>query len=83
MAQSPSFTALALRPGVVRRALNTALLVGTLLALINHGDALLIGQFDGQRLLKILLTYLVPYGVATYAAVGALRDRARREESIG
>ncbi len=68
------FFALARRADVVRRALRTALLVGTILMLINHGDALVVGDVDGPRLLRIVLTFLVPYGVATYASVQALRQ---------
>jgi hypothetical protein len=63
---------LARRRDIVHRATKVALIVGTLLLLINHGDALLAGQLDGRRILKILLTYLVPYGVSTYASVRAL-----------
>jgi hypothetical protein len=63
---------LATRRDVVRRATKVAILVGTILLAINHGDALLMGQLDGVRLTKILLTYLVPYLVSTYAAVDAL-----------
>ncbi len=60
----------ALRPAVVRRSLGVALVVGTLLIAINQGDRLLAGQ--GLDLMKALLTYIVPYGVATYGAVSAL-----------
>lgn len=68
----PHWWRLAVRRDVVRRATKVALLVGTLLLIINHGDALLMGQLDGVRLAKILLTYLVACAVSTYAAVGAL-----------
>ena len=51
------------------RSAKVALVVGTLLALINHGDKLLDGGFDMEALLKICLTYLVPYAVATWSAV--------------
>ena len=67
------FLTFALRPDVVRRALRIALVVGTLLVAINHGAALLSGQLDLTRLMQIGLTYLVPYGVSTYASVQALR----------
>jgi hypothetical protein len=40
-----------------------------MLALINHGDRLVAGSVDGEAALKILLTYLVPYGVSTWASV--------------
>ena len=53
--------------GVPRRSLFVALVVGTVLNLINQGDALL-GETP-INWLKIILTYLVPYAVCTYGAV--------------
>jgi hypothetical protein len=66
----------AMSGGVPRRALGVALAVGTILNLINQGDAL----FAGQPLdwTKLLLTYLVPYCVATYGAVSFQLAAARR-----
>lgn len=64
-----SWLDVALRPDIVRRSLRVALLVGTILALINHGDRLLAGSVDGEAALKIFLTYLVPYCVSTWASV--------------
>ena len=53
--------------GVPRRSFAVALIVGTILNLINQGDTL----FGGVplNLTKLLLTYVVPYCVATYGAV--------------
>jgi hypothetical protein len=53
--------------GVPRRSLGVAFIVGTILNLINQGDALL--AFHGLSPTKAALTYLVPYCVATYGAV--------------
>jgi hypothetical protein len=55
--------------GVPRRSLVVALVVGSILNLINQGDAL----FEGARLnlVKLMLTFAVPYLVATYGAVTA------------
>ena len=53
--------------GVPRRSFAVALIVGTILNLINQGDALF-GQ-DHLNLTKIVLTFAVPYCVATYGAV--------------
>jgi len=75
VAESPGFLALALRGDVVRRALLFALVVGTLLIAINHGDALLAGDLGPRRLLKMGLTVLVPYAVSTLSSVSALRAR--------
>lgn len=63
----------ALRPDILRRSLLTALVVGTLLALINHGDRLLTGELDRGAVAKMLLSYAVPFAVASWSAVQALR----------
>jgi hypothetical protein len=65
---------IALEPSVVKRALRTMLVVGAILIAINHGDALLSGQLDAERVFKIALTLLVPYGVSTTSSVAALRS---------
>ena len=67
--------AVALRPAVVRRSFNVALVVGSLLIAINQGDRIVAGE--GVDLMKTLLTYLVPYCVATYGAVSALLSEGR------
>jgi hypothetical protein len=71
---------LALDGAVVRRALRTAVWVGSILIAINHGDALLRGDVDGARLFRICLTVLVPYGVSTTSSVAALRSVPRSPE---
>ena len=53
--------------GIPRRSLAVALVVGAILNLINQGDSIL-GRGDVD-LTKAILTFLVPYGVATYGAV--------------
>ena len=65
---------LALERTVVRRALRTAVIVGSVLIAINHGDALLRGDVDGYRAFRIALTVLVPYAVSTTSSVAALRS---------
>ena len=62
------------RRGVVIRALKTAAVVGVLLITINHGDALLRGEFSSVRLFKMGLTFCVPYMVATFSSVGAIHQ---------
>ena len=61
--------------GVPRRSLVVALIVGTVLNLINQGDAMLSGM--PIDLTKLLLTYLVPYFVSTYGAVSYRLHAAR------
>ena len=60
-----------LRKRGVRRSLTVALVVGTALNLINQGDALLIA--GAIVWWKLLLTYLVPFGVASYGSYAAHR----------
>lgn len=57
----------AVSEGVPRRSLAVALIVGTILNLINQGDVLL--GTAKLNLLKLVLTYAVPYCVSTYGAV--------------
>jgi hypothetical protein len=60
------------RSGVVRRALLVALVVGTLLTLINQGDALIAAR--GLNWLKAVLTYLVPFCVSMHGALSVRRQ---------
>jgi type VI protein secretion system component VasK len=71
--------ALATSASVVRRATIVALVVGTILVIINHGDAIARGDLSVGRLLRIALTMMVPYCVSTYSSVSALRASAREQ----
>ncbi|HUT51311.1 MAG TPA: nitrate/nitrite transporter NrtS [Alphaproteobacteria bacterium] len=75
--QRPPLSAIIFNPGIVRRSLIVAIIVGTILNLIAQGDFLL----DGQPLnfWKICLTYCVPYCVATYGAVSARLETYRKQ----
>lgn len=64
--------------GIPMRSLSVAIVVGTILNLINQGDALL-GMMP-LNWTKILLTYVVPYAVSTYGAV-SYRLACRSPES--
>ena len=71
--------ALATSRSVVQRATVVALVVGSILVIINHGDAIVRGDLSAGRLLRIALTIAVPYCVSTYSSVSALRDAAGRQ----
>ncbi|MDK8462307.1 nitrate/nitrite transporter NrtS [Marinobacter sp. SS13-12] len=58
---------LAVRDGTPVRAAKLALVVGTLLVLINQWEAV-VGEPE-VNWLKVLLTYCVPYLVSTYTSV--------------
>ena len=70
----PTFIAVAIQPAVVRRALGYAVVVGAVLVAINHGDVLLAGLASPKLLMKIGLTFCVPYCVSTASSVGAIRN---------
>ena len=60
---------------VALRSLMVAALIGTILNAINQGPELLAGKSVDS--LKVLLTYAVPFFVASYGAYSAFRTRPR------
>ena len=60
----------ALSGAYLRRSLLVMLVVGSILNVINQGDALF--HAGAVNMPKLLLTYLVPFCVATYGAATAL-----------
>ncbi len=62
-----------LHPPMLRRSLIVALIVGTILTLLNQGDNLFSGNWSNALYWKIPLTYCVPFLVATYGALTAAR----------
>jgi hypothetical protein len=65
-----------LRPPIVTRSLWVALVVGTILNLINQGDRLAAGApLDWG---KLALTYAVPFLVASFGAWAALSSKRHR-----
>ena len=71
----------AMSDGVPRRSLYVALTVGTVLNLINQGDALL--GMASVNWLKVVLTYCVPYAVCTYGAVSYQLKQAEAPRERG
>ena len=65
------FFQLAFGDGTPKKALMTALVVGTILTTINHGDVILRGE--SINYFKILLTYCVPFCVTTRGAIHGKR----------
>ncbi len=65
---------------LLRNAIGTGLVVGTLQTAINQGNVLLDGRFPAELYWKIPLTYSVPYMVATWAALKISYMRRERRE---
>jgi hypothetical protein len=68
----------ALTGGVPRVSFWAAVIVGTILNLINQADQVFAGK--PLNFTKLVLTYLVPYFVATYGAV-SFRLQAEQGET--
>ncbi|MBT6205432.1 MAG: nitrate/nitrite transporter NrtS [Rhodospirillaceae bacterium] len=62
--------------GTPKKAFLTALVVGTILTLINHGDLIFAGEMPS--LWKVGLTYCVPFCVTTWGAVAGKHALWRR-----
>ena len=58
---------------MLRRSIIAALVVGTVLTLLNQGDVLISGGWNASLYWKIPLTYCVPFMVATYGALSNSR----------
>ena len=54
---------------MLRRSLIVAVVVGTILTLLNQGDILFSGSWNSALYWKVPLTYCVPFSVATYGAL--------------
>lgn len=70
-----TFVAYCIERDTLLRSIRTALVVGTILALINHGQDLFAGQFSWHWAAPMLITYLVPFAVATYGQVKGKQQR--------
>ena len=68
MSHFKTYCDIAISKNVIQRALKVSLIVGTTLNFINQGDSLLTLNLENINLLKLVLTYFVPYGVTTYTA---------------
>lgn len=66
---------IARRRPIVMRGLKYGIVVGSILIVINHGNALVEGTVDTARLIQMILTMLVPYCVSTASSVGVVLDQ--------
>ena len=71
------------RRETVVRAIKVAVIVGPILIIINHHDALLSLELHRHLYVKIALTFLVPYCVSAYSSASAYcADELRSNEAI-
>jgi hypothetical protein len=60
---------IAVSPIVIKKALLTSFVVGSILVCINQGDLILYGNWNTNLYWKIPFTYVVPYCVTTWGAM--------------
>ena len=60
---------------ILYRSVKTALVVGTILAFINHGNLILSGALTAECWIKMSLTCLVPYSVASWTATRSQMEK--------
>ena len=63
-------------PAMMQMALRVAIVVGSLLFMINHGVTVLQGNMTQGRWFSALLTYCVPYAVSIHGQYVAQRKRS-------
>ena len=74
----PTLSQMMFGDGTPKKAILTALVVGTILTAINHGDVILSGSVPPPW--KVILTYCVPYFVTTWGAITGKRAQWHRQE---
>ena len=70
------------RRETVLRAVKIAAVVGPILTIINQGDVLLSGQYSPRVLLKICLTFLVPYSVSSFSSARAYMEKEQQQTQL-
>ena len=73
--KNQSWLSYCLEADSLRFSLKTALIVGTILAIINHGYAIVTGHFTSGEIYSLLLTYCVPFTVSMVSQVQGKRQR--------
>ncbi len=62
-----------LDPKFVSTGIKTAVFVGSLLFIVNHGLALLRGEMTSDRWISVVLTYIMPYLVNVHGQYSSRR----------
>jgi hypothetical protein len=74
----PSLRQMIFGDGTPKKAILTALVVGSLLTAINHGDVILSDLAPPPW--KVILTYCVPYCVTTWGAITGKRAQWHKDQ---
>ncbi|QNA46202.1 nitrate/nitrite transporter NrtS [Lacibacter sediminis] len=60
----------------ITTALLVAVIVGTILNIINSYEVIVNGTFTGKNMLRIMLTYITPFCVSLYSSTKASKQKA-------
>jgi hypothetical protein len=60
----------------IQRALVIAIVVGSMLNIINSYDIFMDANFSTKNTIKIMLTYLTPFCVSLYSSARAAKQKA-------
>ena len=60
----------------ITTALLVAVIVGTVLNIINSYDVFVERTFTGKNLIMIMLTYITPFCVSLYSSIKATKQKA-------
>jgi hypothetical protein len=71
---------LLLSGATARTCLPVALVVGTVLSLVNQGDVVAQGMAGGVVVLKVLANYAIPFLSSSTGALLAVRERSGQHE---
>jgi len=71
----PTFGQAFARRSTIVRAIKISVIVGSILCIINQWEAV-IGEAD-LNILKLILTYIVPFCVSSYSTAATLSDQIR------
>ena len=63
----------------MKGAFNVAIVIGSVLTLINHHDKIMNSKLSGNFLTKSFLTFLMPYFVSTYSSAQAYLEDERKK----
>mgnify|MGYP001586114942 FL=1 len=74
------FLKIAFKDGTPKKAFYTACVVGSILTAINHGDNIFSG--DPPPILKVILTYCVPFCVTTWGAYLGKKAKIIQQQKI-
>lgn len=75
----PEALRLLLSGATARTCLPIALVVGTILSLVNQGDVVAQGMAGGVVAVKVLANYAIPFLTSSTGALLAVRERGRHE----